>query len=69
MTPAVPNRVAPVKSMASPASQLGAKKKAPVAAATKKVQVKLLKHIAGTGQAGQGALIVLLLFALFRCLS
>jgi hypothetical protein len=55
VTPASPKRVGPVNSVISTTTQLNAKKKAPMNTATKKVQVKLLKHIAGTGQAGQGA--------------
>jgi hypothetical protein len=53
VTPASPKRAGPANIVAS--RQLSAKKKTPVNTATKKVQVKLLKHIAGTGQAGQGA--------------
>lgn len=53
VTPAGSKRDGGATSVFLPASRLNAKK-APVNTATKKIQVKLLKHIVGTGQAGQG---------------
>jgi len=48
-----PNNFAPTSATTTSSTQLFAKKKKAAPAAPKKVQVKLLKHIAGTGQAGQ----------------